>query len=41
LGVFAAWWLGSDCDICGGVDLDGDSDVDMEDWAIFAGYWLK
>ena len=41
LAVFAAQWLDTGCGVCGGTDLDDDGDNDMNDWAIFAGYWLK
>jgi len=41
LTAFAARWLDTSCGSCG-ADLDGDGDnIDMQDWAIFAGYWLK
>ncbi len=40
LGI-AANWLDTSCGACGGADLDGDGDNDMNDWAIFSGYWLK
>ncbi len=42
LAGFVAQWLSFDCtDIpaCGGADLDGDADVDFEDYSIFAEYW--
>ena len=41
LANFASRWLDFDCGTCGGTDLNGDGDTDMEDMAIFAGYWLK
>jgi hypothetical protein len=41
LAAFAGQWLGTGCGVCGGTDLDGDGDNDMQDWAIFAGYWLN
>ena len=40
---FAHWWRAVECtDIpaCGGADLDGDADVDIDDLMIFAGRWL-
>ena len=41
LTAFAGRWLDTDCGTCGGTDLNNDGDVNMQDWAIFAGYWLK
>jgi hypothetical protein len=41
LTAFAARWLDTGCGACGGADLNDDGDVNMQDWAIFAGYWLK
>ena len=41
LEFFAAGWLDTGCGSCGFVDLDGDHNVNMQDWAIFSGYWLK
>ncbi len=44
LTAFSAHWLESDCGIdnnwCGGADLNHINNVDMEDVAIFAKYWL-
>jgi hypothetical protein len=40
---FAAQWLSVDCTdspACGGADLDGDTEVTLSDFAIFAGNWL-
>ncbi|MHC5157653.1 MAG: sulfatase-like hydrolase/transferase [Planctomycetota bacterium] len=40
---FAAQWLSLDCidsPACGGADLDGDTEVTLSDFAIFAGNWL-
>ncbi len=39
---FAAYWLDDTCeasDWCGGTDLNTSAAVDMNDWALFAGYW--
>ena len=41
LAKFTEQWLNTNCGSCGGTDLDGDYDTDMNDWAIFAGCWLK
>ena len=41
LAVFVEQLFNDDCGVCGGTDLDGDSDVDMDDWARFAGSWLE
>ena len=42
LTAFAAQWLDTSCGGSCKADLDGEGDnVDMQDWAIFAGHWLK
>jgi hypothetical protein len=43
LSGFAGQWLSVDCtDIpaCNGADLDGDKNVTLSDFAVFAGNWL-
>jgi hypothetical protein len=37
---FAQRWLDSDCGLCGGVDLDCDEEVGLEDLAEFVNNWL-
>ena len=34
-------WLQEDCIDCGGADLDGDSNVNLSDFSILAGNWMK
>jgi len=38
--MFAQRWLDSDCDLCGGIDLDCDSEVGLEDLFMFVENWL-
>ena len=43
LSVMALYWLYQDCILpgsCGGADLDDSNDVDLIDFALFAGNWL-
>ena len=40
LKVISANWLDTDCGMCNGADISGDSDVDIEDFALFARKWL-
>ena len=39
--LFAQQWSQTGCGLCGGADLDGDSDVDMDDLSVFAQNWLR
>lgn len=39
-GKFGLRWLDSDCDLCEGADLSGDSTVDVNDLKIMANNWL-
>jgi hypothetical protein len=38
--VFAEHWLETECGPCGGADLTGNGEVDMDDLQKFAGNWL-
>jgi len=38
--LFLAYWLQTDCGLCGGADLNGDGNVDMDDLQIFFESWL-
>ncbi|UCG59744.1 MAG: glycoside hydrolase family 99-like domain-containing protein [Phycisphaerales bacterium] len=38
--LFALRWMDTDCDSCGGSDLDGDAAVNAVDLEILAGNWL-
>jgi len=38
--VFAEYWLQTGCGQCGGVDLTGDSNVDVRDLSEFSNNWL-
>ncbi len=40
LAMFAARWLESTCDMCGGADLTGDGQVTLDDLCEFADNWL-
>jgi len=44
LDYFVGQWLLDNCttsnNYCGGVDINTSGKVDLEDWAIFAGWWL-
>jgi len=43
--AFLSRWLDTECragnNWCGGADLDHADDVNLSDWAVFAGLWLK
>ena len=39
--LIAPHWLESDCDTCGGADLTGEGDVDLDDLLILTSHWLK
>ena len=39
--MFAQRWLDSNCGLCGGIDLDCDRKVDLEDLLIFSNNWLS
>ncbi len=44
LAGLAGFWLSNDCvdqPECGGADLSGDGDVDLEDTAILGGFWMQ
>jgi hypothetical protein len=38
--LFAAYWLETDCDVCGGADLTGDGNVSLNDLNRLVGKWL-
>jgi hypothetical protein len=37
----ARWWLKTECRMCGGVDLNNDNSIDLNDLILFSNDWLK
>jgi len=39
--LFADYWSQTDCGRCGGADLTGDGNVDIDDLTLFIDIWLS
>ena len=38
--IFAQYWQENNCGLCGGADVTGDGNVNIDDLTVFAAIWL-